>query len=278
MIRRARTMARGEEGMTLPEIMTAILLGTIVMLGAYAALDTFTRNAAHHTRVTDANDQVRRTMDDTVRHLRGASVILRAQSADLVYAVPATATSTDIHRVCVDAGVLHGDVTTGSVPPVVPGTNCAALPRVATLDSGTSTAFSYDGAASSPTPSTVKNVGLTISLRATTGSRTSSSTLRASAARRSAQPLPLDPSDLPTPPCTSEGGGILDLAADVPGLSTLTVTYTDQNGNQIPGSQVGSKLTVGAGGFNSVNQVVATIVDPLGLSTVLRRNITCANT
>lgn len=261
--------SRDERGFTLVELLTAITIGLIVLLAGYAALDSFSAGATHQSRVTDANDQVRRTMDNTVRDLRGSSVILRAQAADLVYAVPATSTTTKVNRVCVASNVLRGSSDDDDATPTVPGAACSSLPSIATLANGATTAFSYDGASSSATPATVKNVGLTFGLLATTGSKTSTSTLRASAARRSAGTLPITDDDLIVK-CQPTGGALLSLGVGLPGSGTLSVLYTDDDGISL-GTPNGTQLTIPS----TVTRVLAIVTDSLGVTNTIEKDITC---
>ena len=72
--------------------------------------------------MTDANDQVRKTMDRIVADLRQAATIEVAGSSDLVYTVTDSATATRRERICVDTAkqLWRSSVTTAS-PAVADG-------------------------------------------------------------------------------------------------------------------------------------------------------------
>ncbi|HEX4363817.1 MAG TPA: prepilin-type N-terminal cleavage/methylation domain-containing protein [Solirubrobacteraceae bacterium] len=259
-----------EDGFSLVELLVAMTIGMIVLFAALQSLDLFSSNAAQQSRATDANDQVRRTMDHTVDDLRGASVILRASANDLVYAVPIT-TGTRVQRVCVSAGNLYASQTTTTGTPVAPTAACSAGGKVATLPSTSSTAFTYDGAASAANPALVKNVGITLGLDTSGGGHTGSSTLQASAARRSAASLPIPSGGGFTATCNSNGA-LLDLSASLPGTGPYTVTYADTGGISL-GAPNGTKLQIPEG----LTTVVATITDAAGLTNTVRKDVKCGN-
>ena len=256
----------GEDGFTLIELLVAMTVSLVVLFAVLQSFDLFTSNAAHQTRLTDANDQVRRTMDGTVRDLRGASQIVRADPADLVYTVPETA-GVRTERICVQSGDLYGSTVTAAAV-TIPTGPCSGGTRLAQLRSTASTAFTYDGAASSTTPALVKNVGLTLSLEATTGAKVGNSTLRASAARRSAGTLPITPGDI-DPTCNSQGA-LLSLGVGLAGLGPLTVRYTNTAGVSL-GTPTGTSLQISAG----ITIVVATVTDALGATTTVQRDVQC---
>lgn len=258
----------GEAGFTLVEMLVTMTIAVVVLLATLFSLDTFSSNAAHQTRVTDANDQVRTTMDRTVADLRGASVIVRADATDLVYSVAEPA-GVRTERLCVAYGDLYGASAVTSTAPAPPSEACSSGSKIASLRSTAQTAFSYDGAASSATPALVKNVGLTLSLEANTGGRTGSSTLQASAARRSSGVLPIIDSDLHAT-CNS-GGALLSLSASLLGQGPLSVTYADDGGVSL-GTPTGTTLQIPEG----ITTVVATVTDAAGVTNTIRRNVECS--
>lgn len=261
----------GEDGFTLIELLVAMGLSIIVLLATLQSLDVFTSSAARQTKLTDANEQVRTTMDRTVRELRGASSILRATASDLVYTIPLT-TGTRVQRLCVDTGTLYGTSTVTAGTAVAPTAPCASGSQLATLKSTASTAFTYDGASSVTTAlglSKIHNVGLTFSLDATSGGQAGSSTLTASAARRSAGTLPLTSGDLNTN-CNPNGTALLSLNASLPDYGPLTVTYADSGGVSL-GTPSGNTLTIPAG----VTTVVATVTDALGVTNTITKDVEC---
>jgi hypothetical protein len=241
----------------------------IVLFGTLYSLDVFSANASHQSRLTDANEQVRATMDTTVRDLRGASGILKATASDLVYTVP-DAGGSQVKRLCVDTGELYG-TSTVTATPTVPVTACSSGTKLATLKSTANTAFSYDGATSVATAalSTIKNVGLTLSLDASSAKRIGSSTLKASAARRSAGILPITKEDLPVK-CNPDGTAFLSLSATLPDYGPLTVTYANTGGIAI-GTPGGGGVTIPTG----ITTVVATVTDALGVTNTITKDLTC---
>ncbi len=261
----------GEEGFTLVELLIAITISLVVLLATLQSFDVFTSNAAQQTRSTDANDQVRRTMERVVNDLRGASTIVEAAPTELVYRVP-DKLGHRTERLCLDANYLYGSSSvTATVPAAAPTALCSTGTRLATLKSTSTTAFTYDGAASSATPKLVKNVGLTFSLDASGGGRTASSTLRASAARRSATGLPITEDDL-IPKCTTLGT-FLSLSAEVPNVGEMSVTYMTDGGIAI-----GTPVTGGVVIPEGITKLVATITDAAGVTKVIRKEVECSGT
>ena len=260
---------RCEDGFTLVEILVALTISLIVLFATLQSLDAFTSNAAHQTRVTDANEQVRSTMDRTVVDLRGAAVILRADATDLVYSVPES-TGARNERLCVAAGELYGSSTLTPTP-AAPTAACASGSKIATLKSTARTGFTYDGASSSSTPGLVKNVGLTFSLDAGSAGRTASSTLQASAARRAAGNLLIAPPDVKA--ACDGNQPVLSLSPDIPGVSSLTVTYTSTTGVSLGSASATASVHVAAG----FSDIVATVTDALGVTSTIVRSVVCAS-
>jgi prepilin-type N-terminal cleavage/methylation domain-containing protein len=261
---------RSEDGFTLVEILVAVTLSLIILFATLQSLDAFTTSAAHQTKVTDANAQVRATMDRTVNDLRGASTIRRATATDLVYTVPETG-GTRMSRLCVSSDDLYGsDATTATAPTSAPATACSAGTQLATLKSNATTAFSYDGAATAATPSKVKNVGLTLSLEATSTSKSTTSTLQASAARRAAGTLPLPEGDGGLDSTCNASGALLSLSANIPNAGTLSVTYENDGGIAI-----GTPVTGGVQIPKGLTHVVARVTDAAGATNIIRKDVEC---
>lgn len=269
-----------EDGFTLIEVLVAMGLSVIILLATLQALDVFSSNAVQQTRVTDANDQVRSTMDRTVADLRGASVVLLASGNDLVYSLPQTSSTTSVRRLCVASGDLYGSVSApvASTPaPTAPGTACGtSMTRLASLRAGSSTAFTYDGAPSVTTAlaKNVKNIGLKLSLDTSGGGRIGASTLEASAARRAAVALPLTDADFKSDCDPTTKQPLLSLDGGIPNVAGLTVSYATTGGVSL-GVGVGTAvvpITVPAG----VTTIVATVTDALGLTTTLQKDVPCA--
>lgn len=260
-------LRRQDDGFTLVEVLVGMTIAIIVLFATLQSLDLFTSNANQQTRVTDANDQVRRTMDRTVRDLRGASLIVRASSTDLVYYVPEPG-GVRMERLCVTSDDLYYSSQVAATAPAAPTVGCATGTKVATLRSTTSTAFTYDGASTSATPGTVKNVGITFSLDASGSGRTATSTLRSSAARRSAGVLLLGPGDVDVD--CNENGPLLSLSASLPNRSLLKVAY-ETDGN-VHGELLG---TVPLQVPSTVRRIVARITDAAGVTNTIEKDIEC---
>lgn len=264
-----------EEGFTLVELLVVMVLTTLVGLASLQAFDVFASTTARQTRVTAANDRARTIMDRTVDDLRGAATIRTATATDLVYSVVRTA-GTRSQRLCVagDRGLYSSTSTTANAP----GAACGSVDtgwtqgRIATLPASASGPFTYDGAASSPTPATVRDVGLTIQVQANVGGRSSVSTLRSSATiRRAAGTLALDDGDVRAT-CNSSGA-LLGLAAAASGGSgPLGVTYRTSSGVVLGSGTSATPVQIPKG----VTNVVATVTDAAGVTTTLQAVVECS--
>jgi len=263
-------LRRGEDGFTLVELLTAISISLIVLLATLQSLDLFTSNAAQQTRVTDANDQVRTTMDRLTRDMRGAAAITRATPNDLVYTVPVT-TGIRTERLCVDSTTLRATSSIAAAA-ATPAPACTGT-KLATMRSTTETPFTYDSTATPADPALVRNVGLSLSLDASGGGKTASSTLSASVARRSAGILNLTDDDLRA--TCNPAGALLDISASVPNVGTLSVTYQNDGGislgTPLPGSR---KLQIPEG----LTRVVARVTNAAGVTKIIRRDVECGDT
>jgi prepilin-type N-terminal cleavage/methylation domain-containing protein len=258
-----------DAGFTLVELLVGITVSLIVLLATLTSLDAFSSNAAHQTRVTDANGQVRQVMDSTVTDLRGASLLLKAQPTDLAYAVPVSSAATRVERLCIASNELYGSSTADDATPVAPTAACATGTKIATLKSTSATGFTYDGASSAATPGTVKNVGLIFGLTIDQAGKTATSTLRASAARRAAGQLPISGEDL-NGQCNA-AGALLSLSASVGEFGPVTVTYANDGGVAI-----GTPVTGGVQIPEGITRVVATITDALGATNTIQKDIECS--
>ena len=267
-------LRRGEDGFALVELLTAISISLIVLLATLQSLDLFTSNAAQQTRVTDANDQVRTTMDRLTRDMRGAAAITRATPNDLVYTVPVTTspvtTGIRTERLCVDSTTLRA-TSSVAASATTPAPACTGT-KLATLRSATETPFTYDSTATPADPTLVRNVGLSLSLDASGGGKAASSTLSASVARRSAGILNLTDDDLRA--TCNPAGALLDISASVPNVGTLSVTYQNDGGislgTPLPGSR---KLQIPQG----LTRVVARVTNAAGVTKIIRRDVECGD-
>ena len=251
-------------------------ISVIVLLATLTTLDTFSRNASQQTRITDANDQVRRTMDRVVADLRQAATIEVAGPSDLVYTVVDSGTATRRERICVDTSkyLWRSSVSTASpATPLAAGTPCptsgSGAFKVTPLKAAGSTSnplFRYDSA----TASSVRSVGLTLALDAGNGGRTDTSTLRASTFVRSKAQAAADVDDDDvTTKCNDSGPPTLTLAG---GVGPLSVTYTDLDGNALGTGNAGSQVTL----TGASNTVIANITSTgAGIVSQLVKEISC---
>jgi Tfp pilus assembly protein PilW len=270
-----RDLLRDESGVTLVELMTAMVLGLVVMFAVLTTLENFSSSTVRQTRVTDANDQVRNVMDRVVSDLRQARTIEVAGANDLVYTVTDSATQTRRERICLDSSgwLWRSSVKTAS-PPVTPIAAATACPtagsgafHVTELRSSNTVSnpiFSYDSA----TPAGVRSVGMTFSLDAGNVRKHDTSTLRASAFVRSrAETAPAIKPDAIKTVCASSGPQ-LTLSSSVDALS---VTYTDVDGVVLGATSDGSAVQLPLG----ATKVVATVQIAGGAVAHLLEQLAC---
>jgi prepilin-type N-terminal cleavage/methylation domain-containing protein len=261
-----------EDGFTLIELLTAMVISTVLLLAVLQVFDRFNSGVGQQTRITDANEQARSTVDRVVRDLRQAATIKRADANDLWYSVAEAGGATRSERICLAAsGYTYGATTSGATNP---GTACpssgsgwtsAKLGQRRSLNSTADPLFRYD----STDITKVKAVGLTFNVDASGGGRNSSSTLRASAVvRRAAGLLAISDDDLDDK-CLSSGAQLqLDLSG-LPLLGAVSVTYASDGGVSL-GSGLGP-ITVPAG----ITTVIATITDAAGVTRTISRDLNC---
>jgi Tfp pilus assembly protein PilW len=262
------TRVSADDGFMLVELLVAMTISTILLLATLMTFDTFSSHQARESRVIDAGDSARRTMDRIVQDLRNSAVILRTGANDLVYSVNETPSVTRYARYCLDSSQgLRSEQSTTSADP---GTNCPSTASGWT--GGKSTTMASTNSVANPlfryatgTTAVVRSVGLTFSLDASVAGRSGGSTLRASAFLRSQgerAPVVQD-GDIQTT-CTPSGplvnfGLVTNL---VNGPVTVAV-----NGIGLGGSTV--QL------LNGATTITATITNALGLTTVINRDVKC---
>lgn len=268
-------MVSDESGFTIAEMLCALAMMLVIAAAVLTTLEGFTSNAARQTRITDANDHVRKTMDRIVSDLRQAATIEVAGPNDLVYTVTESATSTRRERVCVSSSgrLWRTSVSYATAPttPIAAGTTCptagSATGQIANLESANTSAnpvFTYDSA----TPASVRSVGLTVALKAGDVRRPYTSTLRASTfvrARSETAPA-IDASNITTS-CNDSGQPTLTLSSSVGGLS---VSYTDVDGNALGTQAAGSGLLLADDGV-----VIANVTGSSGLVTQIVKVLEC---
>jgi prepilin-type N-terminal cleavage/methylation domain-containing protein len=269
------TLAR-EDGFTLIELLVAMLMSTIVLLGILNTLDMFSVNASRQTRVSDANDQVRKAMDRIVSDLRQAATIQVAESDDLLYTVAESATVTRSERICLDTSnhlwrtstttAQNASAITGGGQCPLPSSGGVKITPLAAANTVSNPLFRYDSAAAA----SVRSVGITVALNAGNGGRTDVSTLRASTFVRakSESAADIDDDDLTTT-CDSSGVPTLTLAS---GVGPLSVTYTDLDGNNLGSSNAGSSLTLAGAGGTVIANITST---GAGIVSQLIKEISC---
>jgi prepilin-type N-terminal cleavage/methylation domain-containing protein len=272
MRRLAQQMLHGEDGFTLAELLVVTVISGLLMFATLQTLDSFSSNASRQTRLMDANDQARMTMERVVKDLRQASTVTRASANDIVYLVNESPTVARYTRVCVDAtgGLWRAQSTTTTdpgapCPTVAAGWTGAKLTSRASTNTGANPIFTYD----SGTASAVRSIGLTFTLDATSGGKPGASTLRASTFLRSRvfrAPV-VTQGDIQAT-CTASGPllnfGLLTNLLNGP----LSISYTNQNGVAL-GS--GNNLQL----LNGVSSVIATITNAVGLTTVVNKDVAC---
>lgn len=270
-----RRQPDAEAGFTLVELVVAMAISFLVLAAILTTLDTFSRNAARQTRVTDANDQVRGVIDRIVSDLRQAATIEVARRNNLVYTVTDSATQTRRERICRDSSgrLWRLSVVFFAPPaPMAAGTACPGsasatlITQLTSANSSSNPMFRYD----SSTPGSVRSVGITIALDAGNVGRADVSTLRASAfvrARSEGAP-PVDADDL-TVACDTAGRPTLTLSSSVG--HALDVQYTDVSGNALGTAEPGSHLTLsGVSGT-----IIANVTSSAGLVSQLVKVISC---
>jgi hypothetical protein len=141
--RRLRSLA-AEDGFTLPELLTGMLVAVVVLFAAFQTLDTVIRNTGQTQRRVEANQRGRAAMDDVIRQLR-SQVCLTAQWSTIPAAKPDWQPPI----------IVQGAAPTTTAP-TADGTQSVAfytdLQRTAPLSSAAATApeihvLTYDGAA-----------------------------------------------------------------------------------------------------------------------------------
>lgn len=267
-----RPCAGAQDGFTLVELLVAMAVSIILLLATLGTLDAFNSSSSRQSRLIDANDQARLTMDRTVHDLRNGSTVLRALPNDLEYAVNDSPTITRYVRLCLDAssGLRREQSTSSSAPgnscpTIVGGWTGGKITTMASTNTTASPLFRYDSATAATAPGTVRSVGLSFSLDASGGGRSAASTLQASAFLRSqAERAPIvDDGDIQAT-CTPSGPllnfGLLSNLINGP--VTVVANGLVPSGNAL-------QLT------NGVTTVTATITNALGLTTVVNKDVKC---
>ncbi len=262
-----------EAGFTLVELIVVMSLSMVVLFGVFTMFDSFSSDSARQLRVTDANDQARRVVDDAVRDLRHASAIVRNGANDLVYSVADPTSGSRAQRICLSSA---GDVYVArATPAAAPDTACptaasgwtsAKLASRPSANTAADPIFRYD----TTDATKVKAVGITLSLDTSGAGKTNRpSTLRSSAVvRRVASILQFTDEDLQVD--CQNSGALLNLSVTGLGaVSPVTVTYATTGGIALGTGLINVPIPAG------VTQVVATITDALGVTKTVTKDITC---
>ncbi len=272
MRRLVQQTLRGEDGFTLAELLVVTVISGLVLFATLQTLDSFSSNATRQTRLMDANDEARTTMERIVKDLRQAAIVTRAGANDIVYLVNESPTVARYTRVCVDAsgGLWRAQSTTttdpgSACPTVAAGWTGGKLTSRASANTAGSPIFTYD----TPTASAVRSIGLTFKLDATSGGKVGSSTLRASTFLRSRVfQAPVVTQDDIKATCNASGP-LLNFSLLTNLLNgPLSISYTNQSGVSL-GS--GNNLQLVSG----LTTVIATITNAVGLTTVVSKDVAC---
>jgi prepilin-type N-terminal cleavage/methylation domain-containing protein len=141
--RRLRSLA-AEDGFTLPELLTGMVVAVVVLFAAFQTLDTVVRNTGQTQRRVEANQRGRAAMDDVIRRLR-SQVCLTAQWSTIPAAKPEW-----------QPPIIVAGAAPTTTAPTADGTQSVAfytdLQRTAPLSSAAATApeihvLTFDGAA-----------------------------------------------------------------------------------------------------------------------------------
>lgn len=285
--------ARATDGFTLVELVVAMAVSTVVLLATLSAFDAFSTASSRQTAVTDTNDRARSTVDRVVRELRGAAIVLRADETDLIYSVRLSPTLTRTTRLCspgATGGRLYESRSTSwasgqPLPTACPTPASGAWdtsvlsPRVrpASAGGGLFTYAPQPVAASAIELAKVKSIGFDLALDTSSNGRTSSSTLRASAAMRKTAGASTALSGLGSDDvvivCPTNAPPRVSLAADVFGLlGPLTVTYAEEGGTTLGSGSNGASVLIRTG----VTSVVTTITDALGVTKKITKPVGCS--
>jgi prepilin-type N-terminal cleavage/methylation domain-containing protein len=274
------TKLRDESGFTLVELLVAMMMSAVILFGVLNTLDHFSSNAARQTKVTDANDQVRKAMDRIVSDLRQAATVDVAAGDDLVYTVRESATTIRQERVCLDDNRYlwrTSATSVGSVTAIANGSPCpmpsAGGAKITPLKSGndetSNPIFTYDSA----TPANVRSVGLTVALNAGSAGRSDVSTLRASTFVRAESETALDADDDDISSTCNKDTRVptLKLDASVAGAS---VQYLDSEGHTLGSGSAGSTVTLSSA-TPTATTVIAKITSSTGLVSQLVKTLEC---
>jgi prepilin-type N-terminal cleavage/methylation domain-containing protein len=268
-----------EDGFTLIELLVAMLMSTIVLLGILNTLDMFSVNASRQTRVSDANDQVRKAMDRIVSDLRQAATIQVAESDDLLYTVAESATVTRSERICLDTSnrlwrtstttAQNASAITGGGQCPLPSSGGVKITPLAAANTASNPLFRYDSAAAA----SVRSVGITVALNAGNGGRTDVSTLRASTFVRakSETAAPVTGANISTACNSSSAVPTLTLSSTV---GSATVKYTDTEGNVLGSGSAGSAVTLSSA-TPTATTVIAYVTTSTGLISQLVKTLEC---
>ena len=278
---------RDERGFTVVELMTAMTIMLLIAFAGLTAFEAFDRGAARNSRLTDAEDNSRRNVATMVRILRDAGApaptsgpapasVLRASGNDLVFRSTSWpgesgtgATGTHLERLCLNSAtrtVYFDGLRAGTNGSQDPGTAC---PSTAAGWTNSVIARNVVNTAALPLfrlgSSPVRSVG--IQLRTDTGGiyTARSLSLHSGGTLRGALP-PQVTEDQVEVDCDEDGPGKALLSLDAAGDYELTTTGAIQVGPAQVLVDVAASATA---------QVALTVTNPLGLQTLLFKDVTC---
>lgn len=279
-----------ESGMTLVEVMVAMLCGMLILFATLGAFEAFNRAAATSNRVTGAEDSTRHDVASMVEILRNAgapsptsgssvTTVTRAGANDIVFlstawpgesAIGSSAAS--VERLCVDTTakkIWFDGLKAGTAGPSDPGTNCPSTASgwqhelISANVANTSAQPLFRYGSTNP----VRSVGL--SLRTDDGAAVNSDTLTlySGSTLRGALPPQVSSGDV-TVVCNSDGSGkpLLSLSGSAPGGLDLSAAGAIPVG---PGQVL---LNVAS---HTSTTATLTVTNALGLQTLLFKDVTC---
>ena len=262
-----------ERGFTLVELLVAMTMSILILFGILNTLDNFSSNAARQTRVTDANDQVRRAMDRIVADLRQAATIEVAAPNNLAYAVKDSTSVTRHERVCLDSSQRlwrSSGSTATTAAMTCPSAGASRLTPLTSANSASNPLFRYD--TTSPTADAARSIGLTFAFNAGNVRNNDVSTLRASAFRRSkGETATTSPVTITTTSCSSSNVPTLKLTSTA---GPVTVQYTDTSGNVLGSGSAGTSVVLSSA-TPTATTVLANVTTSTGIVSQLVKVLVC---
>ena len=278
---------RDERGFTLVELLTAMTLLLMIAFATLTTFEAFDKGVDRNSKLTDAEDNSRRDVTRMIRILRDAGApapttgsqpvtVTRAAANDLVFRSTSWpgesgvgATGTHIQRLCLDTAtkkVWFDGLRAGTAGPQDPGTAC---PSQAAGWTHSTIATNVVNTAALPLfrigASPVRSVGIQLRKDSSTTRGTTSLSLGSGGTLRGALPPQVTSGQIDVE-CNSDGSGkaLLSLSGNSEHRLGATGAVT-----------VGpAKILVDVAAA-ATTQVAVTVINPLGLQTLLFKDVTC---